>query len=73
MKAILEFELPADKDNFNVACRAMDWALLVYDIDDQIRRWKKYEEHTEPEIGIMEKVQEFIYSRMEDKGLIYPE
>ena len=31
MKAILEFELPDDKKNFDAAAKGMDWALLVWD------------------------------------------
>ena len=34
MKAILEFELPADKENFDVSAKGMDWAEIV---DQQIQ------------------------------------
>ena len=30
MKAILEFELPEDKIEFDAASKAMDWAILIY-------------------------------------------
>ena len=33
MKAILEFDLPEDKEEFEVASKAMDWSLLVLHID----------------------------------------
>ncbi|SVC38087.1 uncharacterized protein METZ01_LOCUS290941, partial [marine metagenome] len=29
MKAILEFNLPADEERFNISSKAMDWSLLV--------------------------------------------
>ena len=38
MKAKLEFNLPKDQDEFNAATKAMDWALLVWDLDQQCRR-----------------------------------
>ena len=31
MKAILEFNLPVDEEQFNVAAKSMDWALLAWD------------------------------------------
>ena len=45
MKAKLEFNLPEDKDEFNVASKAMDWALIAWDIEQQCRDWIKYENH----------------------------
>jgi len=33
MKAILEFNLPEDKEEFDVVAKAMDWALLAWDVD----------------------------------------
>ena len=43
MKAILEFELPDDKVEFDTASKAMDWAILAWDIDQYIRRKLKYQ------------------------------
>ena len=45
MKAKLEFNLPEDKDEFNVASNAMDWALIAWDIEQQCRDWVKYDNH----------------------------
>jgi len=73
MKAILEFNLPEDQNEFEVASKAMDWALLVCDIQEQIRKWSKYGEHSRPEIAGMEKILSFIGTEIEDKGLLYPE
>jgi len=42
MKAILEFNLPEDAEEFNVASKSMDWALLAWDIDQMIRSLLKY-------------------------------
>ena len=43
MKAILEFDLPEDEEQFNVASKAMDWSLLAWDIDQHIRNRLKYQ------------------------------
>jgi len=37
MKAILEFELPEDEDQFTVAARGMDLYLALWDIDQYLR------------------------------------
>ena len=47
MKAILEFNLPEDKEEFDTALKGMDWALLVLDIDQFIRNKIKYEQDKE--------------------------
>ena len=43
MKAILEFDLPEDKEEFEVASKAMDWSILAWDIDQYIRNRLKYQ------------------------------
>ena len=42
MKATLEFNLPEDKQEFLIASHAMDWALAVWELDNQLRNWGKY-------------------------------
>ena len=43
MKAILEFNLPEDKTEFETASKAMDWAIVAWDIDQYIRNRLKYQ------------------------------
>ena len=42
MKAILEFNLPEDKEEFDVASKGMDWSLVAWDIDQLLRDKLKY-------------------------------
>jgi len=70
MKAILEFKLPEDKEEYDTASRGMDWALLVLDIDQFIRNKIKYEQDKD---GILQLVRDRLYFNMEEKGLKYPE
>jgi len=70
MKAILEFNLPEDKEEFDVASRGMDWALLVLDIDQFIRNKIKYEQDRD---GVLQLVRNELNFQMEEKGLQYPE
>ena len=43
MEAILKFDLPDDKTEFEVASKAMDWSILAWDIDQYIRNRLKYQ------------------------------
>lgn len=70
MKAILEFNLPEDKEEFDVSSRGMDWALLAWDIDQFIRNKIKYEQDKD---GILQLVRDRLHFNMEEKGLNFPE
>ena len=73
MEAILKFNLPEDKEQFDVAAKAMDWALLVWDIDQSIRALMKYhpEEYKTGEHAF-EHIKEEIHDLMEERGLQFP-
>ena len=70
MKAILEFDLPEDKEEFEVASKAMDWSILAWDIDQFIRNKIKYEQDRE---GVLQLVRNELNFQMEEKGLTFPE
>ena len=72
MKAIFEFNLPEEKEEFDACTNGMNWALLVWELQEQIRKWKKYEKHTVPEVTVMDNVLYFISDQVEDKGLTFP-
>ena len=70
MKAILEFNLPEEEEQFDVATKAMDWALLAWDIDQFMRNKIKYEQDRD---GILQLVRNELTFQMEEKGLQFPE
>jgi len=70
MKAILEFNLPEDKEEYDTASKGMDWALLVWHIDQFIQNKIKYEQDRD---GILQLVRNELNFQMEEKGLQYPE
>ena len=78
MKAILEFNLPEDQEEFDVATKAMDWSILVWDIDQSLRDLLKYgvphiapkEEQTVDQV--LEHLREELHNMMEEKGLQFP-
>ena len=72
MKAILEFILPDDKTEFDTATKAMDWAILAWDIEQYIRNRLKYQTEkldtssAKEELEILRKE---LHDLMEDSGL----
>ena len=70
MKAILEFNLPEEEEQFNAANKGMDWALLVWHIDQFIQNKIKYEQDRD---GVLQLVRNELNFQIEQKGLQYPE
>jgi len=74
MKAKLTFNLPEDQGQFNAATKAMEWALLVWDLDQQCRDWVKYDNHNFKDIQeTLQGVRRIIYEAMIEKGVTFPE
>ena len=73
MKAILEFELPRDKENFDAAAKGMDWALVVWEIDQLLRNKLKHGELFPNTRETLEKIRDTLNDMLVDKGLTYPE
>ena len=72
MKAILEFNLPEDKEAFEVASKAMDWSLVVWDMEQQLRNSSKYSNDYETPDQALDHMREILNGLLIDKGLIYP-
>ena len=72
MKAILEFELPEDKEEFDAASKGMDWAILAWDMEQYIRNRLKYQTEkldvssAHEELEILRKE---LHELMEESGL----
>ena len=73
MKAILEFDLPEDKEEFDVASKGMDWALLAWDIDQLLRNKLKYSDLLPNTRAELEEIRDTLNEMLVDKGLNYPE
>ena len=73
MKAILEFELPKDKENFDAASKGMDWALVVWDMDQLMHKKVKYAELTDDSKKEIEDLRLIMSDMLINRGLLYPE
>ena len=72
MKAILEFDLPEDKEEFEVASKAMDWSILAWDIEQYIRNRLKYQTEkldTSSAKEELEFLRNQLHEMMEENGL----
>ena len=71
MEAILKFNLPEDKEEFDVASKAMDWALVAWDMDLLLRNKLKHGAPTH-HVHLLEELRDRLNGMIIDKGLIYP-
>ena len=72
MKAILEFDLPEDKEEFEAASKAVDWSILAWDIDQYIRNRLKYQTEKLDVSSAKEELELLrneLHELMEDNGL----
>ena len=76
MEAILKFDLPDDKTEFEAATKSMDWAILAWDIDQYIRSRLKYQTEKLDTLSAkkeLEFLREALNEMLIDRGLQYPE
>ena len=66
MKAILEFNLPEDKDQFTLANRGMDYWSALWDLQQEIRKHYKYDEKEET---TWETVQNMFFEILGDRSI----
>ena len=72
MKAILEFELPEDKENFNASAKGMDWAIVVWDLDQILRNKLKHGDLFPNTRVELEQVRDALTEMLIERGLQYP-
>ena len=72
MKAILEFNLPEDKEEFDAASKGMDWALVAWDIDQLLRNKLKYGKLLPNTRAELEEIRNTLNEMLIDRGLQYP-
>ena len=73
MKAILEFELPEDKENFDASTKGMDWAIVAWDMDQLLRDKLKHGDLFPNTRAELEEIRDALNGMLIDRGLQYPE
>jgi hypothetical protein len=69
MKATLEFTLPEESEEHQLAVDGIKWRGVVSDILEELRRERKYTDISEADLAYNEKISEKIYQLMRDKSL----
>ena len=72
MKIILEFELPRDKKKFDVVSKGMDWALVVWDMDQIMHKKVKYSELPDEARLAIDELRLTMSDMLINRGLLYP-
>ena len=70
MKAILEFNLPEDKVDFDLALQGSDWKHVCWEMDQLLRKHIKYDDDlSEDARGILEYVRDELYRFMNENNV----
>ena len=69
MKATLEFDLPAEYEDHEVAVNAMKWRSVVWEMSQFLRSQIKHGNLSESDIEYAEKVRTKLFDLMEEEGL----
>ena len=69
MRAYLVFDLPEDRNEFALANKGQDMFCCLWDFDQQLRSWLKYDvEFTSPDEAL-EKARERLHGILEEYGV----
>ena len=69
MRAIIEFTLPEEQDEFDTYRRAMDYAIVLEDLDQYLRAQVKYTERPDSELAVIREVRDKLRELMESRDL----
>lgn len=71
MKAILEFNLPEEREEFELASNAAQYSIVLDDLDEFLRRKLKYESETysEEQLGIYEEVRKHLWDLRNEREI----
>ena len=69
MKAILEFTLPEETDEHELAVNGWKWQMILRQIDDKLRSRLKYETNTDWDYKTIESIRHLINCVCLDNGV----
>lgn len=70
-KGILEFSLPEEREEFDLALKAPDLYSTLWDFSEILRQKMKYDNLPEPEYRIVRGIREILFSLLEERGFRY--
>ena len=69
MKAILEFNLPDDQHEFDLAIQGSKMYVALWDISQELRTLWKYEELSDEEFKIVERIRDKFYEILDENQI----
>lgn len=69
MKAILEFNLPDEQAEHYCAIKGSDMLNVLWELKAELRSMRKYQELKENQYEIVEKIEEFLFSSLNDSDI----
>ena len=70
MKAILEFSLPEDSSEFDLACRAAKYHGVLWDLDQWLRGIIKYDDSlSDGQSDVYQKVRDRLHEELSSNGI----
>jgi hypothetical protein len=74
MKALLEFNLPDDKHEFDFAVNGKKWYFVMWKLDQHLRSHLKYNDKlSEEQYKVYEQVRDHLWSLMSESNLSFDE
>jgi len=74
MKATLEFNLPEEKQNFNLAIKGSDWWYVCWQMDQYLRKRVKYDESlSEEQREVYEDMRGELWRMMNESNVSFDE
>jgi hypothetical protein len=61
MKAILKFNLPEEREEFELACNAVNYSIVLSDIDNYLRSKIKHADLTDEQYKVYEEIREQLW------------
>lgn len=69
MKAYLEFKLPEDQRDFDIACQGAHMFCALHEVNEKLRSWLKYGHSFEDADDALDKMREAFWSILESHGI----
>lgn len=69
MKAILEFNLPEDQHEYDIAIQAQKMQSFVWDFSQQLRSWDKYHHDFKNADDALDKIREEFYRLLNEHNV----
>jgi len=73
MKAILEFNLPDDQDDFKLATNGINWYLVCWELDQELRAKTKYAPDSLPpdKYDAYQEIRDLLREYMSDRDISF--